>query len=193
MTLDGMRRLAPGARPQMILVDLEDNTSADSVLNDLGIDPHTNEIDSLTGVEQVLGINVTRTRQAPIVLGVVLGIMAAGILGHLSASAVRVRTSDIAVVRVLGFESRQVRRAMGWMVTILSGASLAVALPLGVLAGRVAFNVYAESLGVPPEPAVPLWTLTALLPALLLVANLVSLWPSWRASRVATATVLRAE
>jgi ABC-type lipoprotein release transport system permease subunit len=193
MTLDGLRRLAPEAPAQMILVDLHDNVSSDAVFNDLGIDPRQNEIGGFTGVEQVLGINVTRTRQAPIVLGVVLGIMAAGVLAHLSATAVRARTGDIAVVRALGFDSRQVRRAMGWMVTILSGVSLAVALPLGVLAGREAFSMYAESLGVPPEPTAPLWALAALLPALLLVAYLVSLWPSWRASRVATAAVLRTE
>jgi ABC-type lipoprotein release transport system permease subunit len=193
MTLDGLRRFAPGTAAQLLVVDLHDNDSAHAVLSDLGIDPGKNFMDAYTGVEQVTGINVTRTRQAPIVLATILAIMAAGVLVHLSASAVRARTREIAVIRVLGFDSHQVRHAMGWMVTILVGASLAVALPLGVLAGRMAFSVYAEHLGVAPEPAVAVWALALLLPALLLIAYLVSLWPSWRASRVAAATVLRTE
>jgi hypothetical protein len=193
MTLDGLRRMAPGATAQMLFLDLADNVSGDSVLGDLKMPFTADYLGSSVGVEQLLGINVARTRQAPIVLALVLGIMAAGVLGHLSVSAVRARTREIAVTRALGFDSHQVRRAMASMLMILSGGALAIALPLGVLAGRATFAVYADRLGVLPEPAVATWELVCLLPALLVIAYLVSLWPGWRASKIATAQALRLE
>jgi predicted lysophospholipase L1 biosynthesis ABC-type transport system permease subunit len=57
----------------------------------------------------------------------------------------------------------------------------------------VAFGIYAQRLGLPVEPAVAVWPLACTVPALLLTAYLVALWPGWRASKVATATVLRTE
>jgi len=193
MTLDGLRRLSPDTVAAGLFVDLDDDATAETVLSEYEIEPP----DSLAGlsleVEQLLGIDVDRIRQAPIVLATALGAMATGVLAHLALSAVRARTREIAVIRALGFDSRQVRRAMGWMVTLLVGVSLTAAVPLGVFAGRAAFVVYAERLGVAPDPVVPVWTIAGVLAASLLVGYFVSLWPSWRASRVTTATVLRAE
>jgi ABC-type lipoprotein release transport system permease subunit len=127
------------------------------------------------------------------VLIVVLGLMSIAVLACLSTTAVRARSTEIAVTRALGFDSRQVRRAAAWMVTIIGGVALAIGLPLGVVAGRMAFNVYARRLGAPPEPAIAPWGLAGLVPVLLVTAYLVSLWPGWRASKVTAASVLHAE
>jgi len=57
----------------------------------------------------------------------------------------------------------------------------------------VVYGVFAQRLGVLPEPPVPWWRLAGLVPALLFAPYLVSLWPGRRASKVATATALRPE
>jgi predicted lysophospholipase L1 biosynthesis ABC-type transport system permease subunit len=193
MTLDGLRRLVPGARAQLLFVDLADRASAQAVLDQVGMELNTDYLGGPVGAAELLGINVTRTRQAPIVLIVVLGLMSVAVLAYLSTNAVRARSAEIAVTRALGFDSRQVRRAAAWMVTIIGGVALAIGLPLGVVAGRLTYNVYARRLGASPEPATALWSLAGLVPVLLVTAYLVSLWPGWRASRVAAASVLRTE
>jgi ABC-type lipoprotein release transport system permease subunit len=193
MTLDGLRRLAPGAPAQLLFVDLAEPSSAQAVLDRVGMDLTTDYLGGPVGAAELLGINVTRTRQAPMVLIVVLGLMSIAVLAYLSTTAVRARSTEIAVTRALGFDSRQVRRAAAWMVTIIGGVALAIGLPLGVVAGRMAFNVYARRLGAPPEPAIAPWGLAGLVPVLLVTAYLVSLWPGWRASKVTAASVLHAE
>jgi hypothetical protein len=72
------------------------------------------DLGGAVGAAELLDINLTRTRQAPIVLIVVLGVMSVGVLAYLSTNGVRARSTEIAVTRALGFDRRQVRRAAAW-------------------------------------------------------------------------------
>jgi ABC-type antimicrobial peptide transport system permease subunit len=70
---------------------------------------------------------------------------------------------------------------------------LALGIPLGVVAGRWAWTAFAEQLGVPPSPVVPLVVVAIAVPATLLLAILAAALPGRAAARTHPALVLRTE
>ena len=64
---------------------------------------------------------------------------------------------------------------------------------LGVSLGRWAWTLFAEQIGVVPEPVTPLPLILLVVPAALLLANVVALLPARHAARTPAALVLRAE
>jgi len=68
-----------------------------------------------------------------------------------------------------------------------------VGLPLGVIAGRWLWLVFARQLGVAAEVVVPVLPLLAAIPLTLVVANLVAAMPGRSAARLRPAAALRAE
>ena len=74
------------------------------------------------------------------------------------------------------------RATVAWQATTVAAIGLLVGLPLGVLLGRFAWNLFATELGVVPEPVAPAVSAFLVIPATLLLANLVALgsWPDRR-------------
>ena len=82
-------------------------------------------------------------RDTPLVLGGVLVLLAVGTLAHVLVTGVRRRRRDLAVLKTLGLVRSQVLRVVAWQASALAGAALLVGLPLGVLAGRWAWALFA--------------------------------------------------
>jgi ABC-type lipoprotein release transport system permease subunit len=59
--------------------------------------------------------------------------------------------------------------------------------------GRFAWNVFAEDLGVVPEAITPIGLTALVLPATIVIANLIAALPAQTAARTQPARVLRAE
>ena len=129
----------------------------------------------------------------PALVAALLAATAAGALAHALVTSVRRRRRDLAILKTLGFVRGQVLAAVAWQATAIALIALLVGLPLGVAAGRFAWNVFAEELGVLPEAVVPGWPILLLVPATLLVANLVAAIPGRMAARTRPALALRAE
>ena len=72
-------------------------------------------------------------------------------------------------------------------------AALVVAVPAGIIGGRVAWLLTARWLGIPAHPVVPAGLVLGVAIAALLVSNLVALWPGVRAGRARAAVALRTE
>ena len=70
---------------------------------------------------------------------------------------------------------------------------MAIGVPLGVAAGRWAWIAFARNLGIVPAPQVPILLLLLLIPATVIVANLVAVVPGEVAARVRPGRALRAE
>jgi hypothetical protein len=64
---------------------------------------------------------------------------------------------------------------------------------IGIGAGRWVWTLFAEQLGVPPEPTISFAAIALAIPATLIVANLVSAIPGRVASRMHPAVILRTE
>jgi hypothetical protein len=115
-------------------------------------------------------------RDTPLLLGALLGLLA-----------------DLALLKTLGLLRGQLLRVVFWEASTLAGAALLVGLPLGVIAGRWAWMIFAGSAGVADRADVPLPLVLLAIPATVALANLIAAGPGWTAARVPAATVLRSE
>jgi ABC-type antimicrobial peptide transport system permease subunit len=124
---------------------------------------------------------------------VLMGLMAAAVLGHVLVNATHERRRDLAVLRAFGFSRRQVVDTVGLQAAIYVVVALAVGVPVGLAVGRFVWRLYASFLGVVPDPVTPWSAFAAVATAALLVALLVASTPAWRAARRPPADALRAE
>jgi len=85
-----------------------------------------------------------------------------------------------------------VRATVAWQATAIAGTSLAVGLPLGVVAGRSAWSLFATQVAIEPVPVISPLVLLAI-PAIIVVANAVAAIPARAAARTQPATALRTE
>jgi putative ABC transport system permease protein len=106
---------------------------------------------------------------------------------------VRRRRRDLALLKTLGFTRRQVLGTVAWEAGAFAAVALLIGLPLGVIAGRWAWAVFASAAGVSTAATVPLATVLLAIPATLLAATLIAAAPGREAARLRPALVLRTE
>lgn len=111
-------------------------------------------------------------------------------MAHTLTTSVRRRRRELAILKVLGFVRSQVAATVAWQSSMVVILAVVLGLPIGLAAGRWAWHVFADRLGVPPQAAVPLFAAALLVPATLLLANLVALVPARLASRTRASVVL---
>jgi ABC-type lipoprotein release transport system permease subunit len=187
-TFEGLKRLVPDALRNLFLVRVA-----------AGVDPNT----ALAELPQEYGIygaatprgigDFGRVDSMPYVIAGLFGAMAAAALAHTLVTAVGRRRRELAILKTLGFTRSQVLSAVAWQATALALLGLLVGLPLGIAAGRWAWTLFAEDLGVVPEPVTPLVPILLVIPATILLATLIALLPGRSAARTRPALVLRAE
>lgn len=126
-------------------------------------------------------------------LAALVALIALGAVTHALASSVRRRRRDLAVLKTLGFVPGQVSATIAWQATTFAVVALALGLPLGVAAGRWAWQLTALQLGVESAPVVPLLPLATAAAGSVLAGNLAAAAPRWAASHLRPTTVLQAE
>jgi len=136
---------------------------------------------------------VDRINGLPIALGVFVAVVAVVAVGFALVTTVRRRRRDLAVLKTLGFDRRQVRATVAWHATTVAAVGLVAGIPLGLVVGRLVWHAVAENLGVATAPTWPVVAVLLLVPAALLVVNLVAALPARRAARTRPAVVLRSE
>ena len=83
--------------------------------------------------------------------------------------------------------------AVACHATTVAAIGLLIGLPLGLGIGRFAWNVFAEDLGVVPEAVTPIGLTALVVPATIVLANLIAALPAQTAARTQPALVLRTE
>jgi hypothetical protein len=129
----------------------------------------------------------------PGVLAALLAILGAAVLGQFAVVSGRRRRRDFAILKALGLFRRQVSSITAWQVSTLTGLALLVGLPLGIVAGRWAWALFAHDLGIPAGAITPLPLVLLMVPAVILIANTVAFWPGRTTARLKPAEILRAE
>jgi ABC-type lipoprotein release transport system permease subunit len=119
-------------------------------------------------------------------------LLATGTVAHTLVTSVRRRRRELAILKTVGFVTRQVRATVAWQATAIAGASLAIGLPLGIAAGRLAWIFFANQVAIEPLPVISPLVLLAI-PAIIVLANAVAAFPARAAAHTQPATVLRAE
>jgi predicted lysophospholipase L1 biosynthesis ABC-type transport system permease subunit len=138
-------------------------------------------------------VNFGRIQNLPLILGGVLAVLALITVAHLLATSIRRRRRDLAILKTLGFTRGDVGRAVAWQATTLAAVTLMAGIPLGVVAGRGAWRLFAGQLGVVPAVATPVVLLVLVIPGAILLAILISIGPAVTAMRTRPASVLREE
>jgi len=137
--------------------------------------------------------NLQRLSSWPLLLTVIVGLLALSAFVHALVVMVRRQRGQLAVLQALGFRRRQLSATVLWYVTTLLVPALVVGVPLGVVAGRWGWSVFAANLGVPPVPEVPMLALAGIVLVAATVVNVVALPLAWRAGRSDLTEVRRVE
>jgi hypothetical protein len=135
--------------------------------------------------------DLARVRSLPLVLAAILGVLAAATLAHALLTSVRRRRRELAILKTLGLRRGQIARVVAWQTSTLVALALLLGIPLGMIAGRFAWNTFADGLGVPRSLAYPWALIIAAVPIALLLGNAIAAVPAWIAGRTRPAVVFR--
>jgi putative ABC transport system permease protein len=137
--------------------------------------------------------NLDELGALPWALAAFLAVLATVAALHALVSTTRRRRRDLAVLRVLGFVSGQVRSTLRWQALTVAGVGLVVGVPAGLIAGRRLWAALADAVGVVDDWTFPWLTVVLAVPAAMSVAVLLAVPPGRTAARVPPGRVLRAE
>ncbi|MFN2593039.1 MAG: ABC transporter permease [Candidatus Dormibacteria bacterium] len=137
--------------------------------------------------------NFGNVDQLPGLLAAVLIVAGVATLAHTLVTAVRRRRRDLAILKTLGFTRRQVASTVAWQSLTLTAIAVVLGLPLGIIAGRWAWSLFASAQGIAAVPVVPFLLVLLTVPAAILLAELVALTPGRLAAVTRPASVLRTE
>jgi hypothetical protein len=129
----------------------------------------------------------------PDALGLFLAAVAAVALAHTIIVNTRRRARDLAVLRAIGFTTRQVARTVTVLAVSACAAGVVVGAPLGLLIGRLVWWSVAHTTGLATDPAYAWWSVLSLVPAAFGISVLVAWLPARRAARRKPASLLRSE
>jgi putative ABC transport system permease protein len=189
-TLDGLERISPGSPVNQYLIELRPGVDRDSALATLrarfpnAVVPYFRAAD----VE-----NLWRIRTLPYLLGLLLLVLSLGTLLHALISSVRDRRRDLATLTAIGFTRRQRRSIVRWQTAALVVPAVAIALPIGVIGGRVAWHRLARQLGVSAPAVTPVLLMTLGMIGLFLAVTAIAILPSHRAATTYSAIDLRSD
>ncbi len=138
-------------------------------------------------------VTLERITTLPIALTAIFGLMALAALAHVLVTGIRRRRRDLALLKTLGFVDRQIRGAIAWQASAMVMLSVLVGVPAGIALGRWGWQAIADQFGVVAVPVMPVWFIAIILPAALLLANVLAVVPGRAAARTQAAVVLRAE
>ncbi len=170
-----------------------------------GSNPDIRFVDALGGMSSPLGsnaepptiplelVNLQNVELLPNLLGISLAALAIAALAYILVVTGRSRRRDFAVLRAVGLDGARTRLVVYSQAVIIAAVGLVVGLPLGVVVARWAWAGVADR--VPLVYVAPFWLAVVLLavPAFLLVAVVVALWPARSIVRSRPADVLRSE
>jgi hypothetical protein len=138
-------------------------------------------------------INARSVRIAPLLVGGLLVFAAVVGLAVAIVISVRSRRREMAVLRTLGFTSRQLRVSVRVQALAMMLGGMLVGVPIGLAVGRVAWRAFASELGVVTAPSTPVWGIVATVFGGAVVAALAAAGPARVAAGTRPVELLRAE
>jgi len=181
VVVDLLVRWRPGADPEQVLDRYQDRF------------PHLAEGEEISSGEFADAVSFGGVQGAPLIVGSVLASLGAATLAHVLVTSIRSRRRDVAILKTVGFVSGQARRAVAWQSTFTVLVATAIGVPIGVIGGRWLWSRVADNIGVRAQPRVSLVLVALLIPAVIVLANLIAALPARSAARTRPALVLRSE
>lgn len=188
--------------PNAVLIRLRPGASAVAALRSLlavesSIQATKGDEGSAGGYVRVLRpaeiVNYRSMGTTPALLGFALALGAVAALALTLLASVRRRRRDLAMLKTLGFTQRQLAAAVAWQSSIAVLVGVLLGVPVGIVLGRFAWDLFAHELHAVPVPSVPTTLILVIAVGALVLANLVAAIPGRMAARTPTALILRAE
>jgi len=165
-----------------------------AVMAALASDPNASGTFAVIGVQrpaEIVNNGSTSKVSRVLALGMVIGMLIA--LGLTLAASVRRRRRDLALLKALGLLRRQLLATVTWQASVAAMVGIALGIPLGIVAGRWAWTLFAEEIYAVPYPTVPVGLIAVVALGALLLANVVAIVPGLVAARTPPSLLLRAE
>jgi predicted lysophospholipase L1 biosynthesis ABC-type transport system permease subunit len=96
-------------------------------------------------------------------------------------------------LKTLGFTKPQLGAVVACQATVAVTLGLLIGVPLGIVAGRYLWDLFANSIHAVPSPTVSAIAVALITLGAIVLANLVSLVPGRAAARTSVGTLLRAD
>ncbi len=138
-------------------------------------------------------VNYRSMGSTPAILGAALAAGAVTALALTLVASVRRRRRELAMFKTLGFTHRQLAATVAWQSSVAVGIGTVIGVPLGIIAGRTLWLLFANEIDVIPTPTVPVTTVLLIAFGSLALANIVAAVPGRIAARTPTALLLRSE
>jgi hypothetical protein len=161
-----------------------------------GIAPYIENYDaSFIGDEFVPAAitSLVRVRAVPYVLAGLLGALVVLTITQTLLSSLRARRRDLAILRALGGAPLLLRRSVHWQATVVTLVPALIGVPLGLIVGRLVFRALADDIGAVNAAAFPTLAVAGVIAGIVLLANLVAIWPARLVRRWSAAAALRSE
>ena len=137
-------------------------------------------------------VNYQSTGATPVILAAGLAVGAIVALALTLIAFVRRQRRDLALLKTLGFTSRQLAATVASQASAIAAIAAVVGVPVGIAIGRQLWIIFARNINAVPQPAVPA-SLILVAAGALILANLVAVVPARMAGHTPAALVLRTE
>ncbi len=134
-----------------------------------------------------------RVGNLPNLLAGALAVLGVAATIHALVLVGRRNRRSLAALRAVGATRRQAGRVVLVQASLVAGAAVAIGIPLGWAAGRAGWRLFADDLGVVPDPTTPWLASLGVMAALFVLAHAAAVLPSRAAARVPVASDLREE
>jgi ABC-type lipoprotein release transport system permease subunit len=141
-------------------------------------------------------VEVDRLRQVnwlTATLAALLAVLALFAVAHALVTGVRRRRHELAVLKTLGFDRRQIRGTIAWQATTLAAAGVIIGIPVGIIIGNLVWRRVASGLGVSTAASIPTLAVVLTVVGTIAAANLIAYFPGRAAAQTRPAVALRTE
>jgi ABC-type lipoprotein release transport system permease subunit len=186
-TLDGLRQISDAAVT---------SATVDFHSRDQAIATYFPDLDQSGGPEPFVPpdiVSLTRVRSVPYVLAALLGVLVVLTITQTLLSSMRARRRDLAILRALGGPPSLLRRSIHWQATLVTLVPALFGIPIGLIVGRLVFMALADDIGAVDDAVFPSGALAAVIVGVLVLANVIAIWPARLARRLSAAAALRTE
>ena len=171
--------------------------------------PHVNVSHAQREVVSILGSDIGDSEPAtlptavvslghlgslPFALGIFFALLATATVAHALVTTVRRRRHELAVLRSLGFTRRQTRLAIAWQATLIAVGGPDRRCPAWESSpAALLWRQLADNFPIAYVPPLALVAVLLVVPAAILLANLLAAIPARSAARIRPAEALRTE
>jgi hypothetical protein len=137
--------------------------------------------------------NLRGVRDFPRWIAAFLAVLGLAAVGHLLVTAVRRRSRELAILKVIGFDRAQMRTTVILQALLVTVLGVLIGAPLGLAVGRTAWTIVTSQIQAVNLPNFPIADLSIIVPVALVFTAFLSLLPANRAATVSPATILHSE